>query len=195
MGRVSKAVAERHHQELVEAAARLFRERDLGAVSVPDVMQEIGLTRGGFYKHFESKDALVAAAVGQAFSEHVDRLDRFASEHDHDPSSTRQAFIDFCLSYPHRDDPGNGCPSALASGISRSDLDSAPRVAFIDGLRTLLEDLAERTGTSEAEAAAHWERTLGDFTMLVGALLLARATAGDSLSAEFLSAAHGRLDG
>lgn len=193
MGRVSRAVADQHHQELVEAAARLFRERDMGAVSVPDVMQEIGLTRGGFYRHFESKDALVAAAVEQAFAEHVERVQRFAAEQGGDPDSTRQAFIEFCLSFRHRDNPGNGCPSALASGVSRSEVDSAPRAAFVDGLRTLLEVLAQRTGTPGGDSAEHWDQVLGDFAMLVGALLLSRATAGDSLSEEILAAARGRL--
>lgn len=193
MGRVSRAVADQHHQELVEAAARLFRERDMGAVSVPDVMQEIGLTRGGFYKHFESKDALVAAAVEQAFAEHVERVQRFAAEQGGDPDATRQVFIEFCLSFSHRDNPGDGCPSALASGVSRSEADSAPRAAFVDGLRTLLEVLARRTGTSGGDSAEHWDRVLGDFAILVGALLLSRATAGDSLSEEILAAARGRL--
>lgn len=193
MGRVSRAVADQHHQELVEAAARLFRERDMGAVSVPDVMQEIGLTRGGFYKHFDSKDALVAAAVEQAFAEHVERVHRFAAEQDEDPDSTRQMFIEFCLSFSHRDNPGNGCPSALASGVSRSEVDSAPRAAFVDGLRTLLEVLADRTGTPEHDTADHWNRVLGDFAILVGALLLSRATAGNSLSDEILAAVRGRL--
>lgn len=193
MGRASRAVAEQHHQELVEAAARLFRERDVGAVSVPDVMSEIGLTRGGFYKHFDSKDALVAAAVEQAFIEHVERVHRFAEEQGDDPASTRQMFVEFCLSYSHRDNPGTGCPSALASGISRSDLDSAPRAAFIDGLRTLLEVLAERTGTEQQDSTEHWDRVLGDFAILVGALLLARATAGDALSEQILAAVRGRL--
>jgi TetR/AcrR family transcriptional repressor of nem operon len=186
MGRSSRADAERHHRELVEAAARLFRERDLGAVSVPDVMHEIGMTRGGFYKHFESKDALVAAAVEQAFTEHLARLERLAAEQGHDPDATRVAFVEFCLSYAHRDDPGHGCPSALASGISRSEIDGAPRTAFVDGLRALVTALSKCTDTEA-------EQTLCDFAFLVGTLLLARATAGDALSDEFLAAARQRL--
>ena len=195
MGRVSRATADQHHQELIQAAARLFRERDLGAVSVPDVMGEVGLTRGGFYKHFDSKDALVAAAVAQAFREHLGRLEHFAAEQGGCPVATRAAFIDFCLSYAHRDDPGHGCPSALASGISRAEADGAPRAAFVDGLRTLLDALAERTGDADPDTSTpeHREQVLGDFATVVGALLLARATAGDSLSEELLAAARGRL--
>ncbi len=146
MGRASRAEAERHHGEVVKAAARLFRQRDLGAVSLPDVMSEVGLTRGGFYKHFESKDSLVAAAVDAAFAEHLGRIEGMSDRHPDDPASARREFIDFCLSSVHRDDPGTGCPSALASGISRSDPGSAPRTAYIDGVRNLLDELVSRFG-------------------------------------------------
>lgn len=193
MGRSSKAVAERHHHELVEAAARLVRERDLGAVSVPDVMGEIGLTRGGFYKHFESKDALVAAAVGQVFREHFQRLENVAAEQGGDPAATRAAFVDFCLSEEHRDDPGSGCPASLASGIARSEPDSAPRVAYLDGLASLLALMTERVGDEDADPSEQREQFLGDLATIAGALLLARATAGDPVSDEFLAAARRRL--
>ena len=73
-------------------ASRLFRERGVGSVSVPDVMSEIGLTRGGFYKHFESKEALVAAAVEAAFTEHLDRLAGMSEQSDQDRARTRAAF-------------------------------------------------------------------------------------------------------
>jgi TetR/AcrR family transcriptional repressor of nem operon len=186
-------VAERHHQELVEAAARLVRERDLGAVSLPDVMGAIGLTRGGFYKHFQSKDALMTAAVEQVFTEHSERLDRLAEESGNDPAATRAAFIDFCLSDHHRQDPGAGCPSSLLPGISRLDAECAPRQAFVDGLREFLELLVQRTGDQGGEAARQRECTLVELSTVVGAVLLARAMNGDPLSDEILAAAHRHL--
>lgn len=187
---MSRATAAQHHAELVRAAARLFRERDLGSVSVPEVMSEIGLTRGGFYKHFESKDALVAAAVDAAFAEHVVRIRGMAAEHDGDPVLTRQGFVDFCLSSAHRDNPGDGCPSALASGISRADQDGAPRAAFIAGMHAVLDELATRFGD---DGDTPNDQLMADLATLVGALLLARATAGDRLSDDFLRAARARL--
>ncbi|MFD0522672.1 TetR/AcrR family transcriptional regulator [Paractinoplanes durhamensis] len=69
MGRVSQAQAQENRKRIVETAARLFRERGVAGVSVADVMAEVGLTHGGFYKQFASKEALVAEAVGQAFDE------------------------------------------------------------------------------------------------------------------------------
>jgi TetR/AcrR family transcriptional regulator, transcriptional repressor for nem operon len=201
MGRASKAAAEQHHRELVTAAARLFRERDLGAVSVPDLMSAIGLTRGGFYKHFESKDALVAAAVQAAFSEHIDRIRAMSTRHGDDPVLARLDFVDFCLSAAHRDDPGGGCPSALASGISRCDPDTAPRDAFLAGMQAVLHELLDRTSATDdgddtrdgAGDGVGRSRTLADLATLVGAVLLARATAGDPLSDEILDAARHRL--
>jgi TetR/AcrR family transcriptional repressor of nem operon len=193
MGRASRATAELHHEQLVQAAARLFRERDIGAVSVPDVMGEIGLTRGGFYNHFESKDALVAAAVEEVFRQHTERIEGFAAEHDHDPTATWHAFLDFALSAAHRDDPGTGCPGTLATGISRCDPDSPVRTAFVDGVRDVVQKLTAETKDAPGNAAAQRERLLADLAMLTGAILLSRATVGDPLSTEFLTAADERL--
>jgi TetR/AcrR family transcriptional repressor of nem operon len=193
MGRASRATAQVHHQQLVQAAARLFRERDIGAVSVPDVMAEIGLTRGGFYNHFESKDALVAAAVEEVFRQHGARIEGFAEQHDHDPTATWHAFLDFALSNGHRDDPGTGCPGTLTTGIARCAPDSEIRTAFVHGLREVLAKLTEQTMAAADDADAHRERLLADIALLTGAILLSRATAGDPLSADFLTAADRRL--
>src|SRR3954468_13217471 len=111
MGRVSQAQAQENRKRIVETAARMFRERGIAGVSVADVMAEVGLTHGGFYKQFASKDALVDEAVGLAFTEQAGRLAGFA-EHD----GGRSAFLDTYLSTDHRDDPGHGCPSAGFGG-------------------------------------------------------------------------------
>jgi TetR/AcrR family transcriptional repressor of nem operon len=74
MGRVSQAQATQNRERIVGTAARLFRERGMTGVSVADVMAEAGLTHGGFYKHFTSKDALVAEAVTLAFTQQAAHL-------------------------------------------------------------------------------------------------------------------------
>jgi TetR/AcrR family transcriptional repressor of nem operon len=196
MGRASKADAARHHDELVTVASRLFRERGVGAVSVPDVMSEIGLTRGGFYKHFESKEALVSAAVEAAFGEHIDRLEGMSDESARDPARTRAAFADFCLSPVHRDDPAHGCPSSLATAMGYAEHEGAPRVAFTEGMRALLRELADKADKADADGAdagAQQERILADLATIVGGLLLSRATAGDPISDAILAAARRRL--
>ena len=196
MARSSRADTARHHEELIGAAARLFRARGVSSVSVLDVMGAVGMTKGGFYKHFDSKEALVAAAVGAAFSEHSQRLATMAEQNSRDRARTREAFVDFCLSTAHRDDPATGCPSALASSMAHSAPDGAPRAAYIEGTRTFLRELIERAveDDEDTDADASRERALADLSTIVGALLLARATAGDPMSEEFLASARRRLD-
>ena len=73
--RMSKDEKERSHQRIVASAARLFRERGLEGASVGDVMAAAGMTHGGFYKHFDSKDALAGSALALAFAEFTQPLE------------------------------------------------------------------------------------------------------------------------
>jgi TetR/AcrR family transcriptional repressor of nem operon len=169
----------------------LFRERGLDSVSLPDVMAEVGLTRGGFYKHFESKEALVAAAVDRAFSEQRELLANTVEQYPDDPGAACEAFLDRYLSLAHRDDPAGGCPTALASAMCYRDASSAPRAAFIEGIHKLLAIC--RAGDVSADPDERQSQILGELATLVGALMLARATAGDDLSEAILIAARRRL--
>jgi TetR/AcrR family transcriptional repressor of nem operon len=194
MPRASRADAARHHEEVIGAAARLFRERGIESVSVPEVMAEAGLTRGGFYKHFESKDALVATAVEASFADQLSRVRKFAAEHPDDPASAHRALLDDYLSPDHRDDPGAGCPNAaLASEVSHTEVGSAPRAAFAAGLRTVLSAYGADTAPG-AEPNPHEAEILVEIATLAGALMLARATAGDELSDRILTAVRHSFD-
>jgi TetR/AcrR family transcriptional repressor of nem operon len=193
MSRASRADAARHHEELIEAASRLFRERGAGSVSVPDVMAEIGLSRGGFYKHFDSKEALVAAAIDAAFGQHVQRVEDFAGQQAGEPGPTRAAFLDFCLSTENRDGPATGCPSPFAADVARSEPGDDSRRAFLQGLRTLQAELCDKTVSGDLDPAAQQEQVLADLATTVGAVLMARATAGDPISGQILAAARRRL--
>jgi TetR/AcrR family transcriptional repressor of nem operon len=168
MGRVSQAQAQENRKRIVETAARMFRERGVAGVSVADVMAEVGLTHGGFYKQFASKDALVAEAVEQAFAAQRDRL-----------GAVGEDFVAAYLSGAHRDSPGDGCPSAGFGGdLARADPDASARAAYAQGV----------------EAYAHWlDDDLAKLSTMVGALVLARATAGTDLSDRILAAARERL--
>jgi TetR/AcrR family transcriptional repressor of nem operon len=171
MGRVSQAQAQENRKRIVETAARLFRERGVAGVSVADVMAEVGLTHGGFYKQFASKDALVAEAVGRAFAQQAGQLAA--------ADVPRDAFVAGYLSAAHRDSPGDGCPSAGFGGdLARGETDAQARAVYAEGV----------------EAYAQW---LGDdlatLSTMVGAIVLARATAGTELSDRILEAARRRL--
>src|SRR5260370_15346976 len=115
----SKAEKAKTHQRIVAIASKRFREEGLAGVGIADLMQEAGLTVGGFYKHFDARDDLVAEAVGSALGAWKRQVDAAASG---GPPVSYESLVDGYLSEAHRDQPGTGCPVvALAGDIARSD--------------------------------------------------------------------------
>ena len=104
MSRASQADALKHRHEVITATSRLLRERGAGGMSVQDVMSAAGLTHGGFYKHFGSKDELVGIAATAAFGELLDELSRLRESHPDSPVGAE--LVNDYLSPGHRDDPG-----------------------------------------------------------------------------------------
>ncbi len=193
MGRVSRAVADQHREQVVAAAARLLRERGLEGVSVAEIMAEVGLTTGGFYRQFDSKDALAAEAIGEAFSETLGTMAGFVDRHRDDRERARQELADFYLSAESRDFPGSSCPStAFGSDVAREEPTSPLRAAYVEGVRRFLEVVAGFDDDDGDAAAARRDHILTLCT-LVGALHLARGTAGDPLSDEILDSARAYL--
>ena len=127
--------------KVLKAAAKAIRAEGPHQIGVADVMAQAGLTHGGFYAHFASKDELVAAAIGQMFEE---ARERFLHEtHDRSPADALRAYIDFYLSPGHRDARRSGCPvAALASDLPR--LSKAALDRFADGSRHMRESLASK---------------------------------------------------
>ncbi|BCY07781.1 TetR/AcrR family transcriptional regulator [Actinoplanes sp. L3-i22] len=171
MGRVSQAQARENRDRIVATAARLFRERGIAGVSVADVSAAAGLTHGGFYKQFESKEALVTEAIAYAFAEQSER------------AGNSPAFLDEYLSAEHRDQPGLGCPTAgFAGDVARAAGGDEARQAYADGVAAY----ARMLGTAD-------EPDLAAVSMMVGALILSRATAGTEISERLLAAARAAL--
>ncbi len=113
MARTSRETASRRREAVVQAAARLFRERGLQGVSVPELMAEAGLTHGGFYRHFESKDALEAEAYGRGLEQTAEYVWSLIERNGGNGDAARtRALFDRYLSPSHRDDPGGGCATA-----------------------------------------------------------------------------------
>ncbi|MFE5038227.1 TetR/AcrR family transcriptional regulator [Streptomyces sp. NPDC056683] len=184
MGRVSRAQAQENRQRVVATASRMFREKGT-AVSVADLMKTIGLTHGGFYKQFASKDDLVDEAIAHAFAEQGTHSaaagpDEASGEHE----AARQKMIEGYLSAWHRDHPGDGCPvSGFAADLGREpDQAARSRDLYINGVR----NRAARLATGDDDGMAQ-------LCTLVGALVLARATRGNPISEELLQAAHTAL--
>ena len=191
MPRVSRAEAESHRQQITEASARLFKERGINGVSVADLMGAAGLTHGGFYGHFESKDALAGVAVAHAFEQSAERWrKRVASQPD--GAAGRALIVDKFLAPQSLANVGLGCPSvSLATDVARETAAAPIRTAYLDGLESLVDILA--SVEDGPDAAARRSAAIADYATLAGALMLARATEGAPLSAEILAAARARL--
>lgn len=157
------------------ATAKLLRERG-SAISVQDVMGAAGLSHGGFYKHFASKDELLAIAATQAYESVRAGQAGLAGDAD-----GREKLIDEYLSAGHRDAPGDGCVNAaLATEVAHAAADAPIRAAFAEGLEQTLEFMAG------LESEAGRDRAVVDLATLVGAISLARAVSGTELSEEIL---------
>jgi TetR/AcrR family transcriptional repressor of nem operon len=175
MARSSRKDTEKHRQQVIDGAATLLRERGVDGVNVGTLMAEAGLTHGGFYRHFASKDELVGLALEKAL----------ADQREWAAAQSGQELIDFYLSPEHRDDPGHGCTmGALGSEVARADEDA--RSAFARGFEDYIQTFAEVSGIGR-------EAALVRYSTMVGALVIARATAGDPVSEEVLAAARSAL--
>ncbi|MEJ5059029.1 MULTISPECIES: TetR/AcrR family transcriptional regulator [unclassified Pseudomonas] len=191
MPRVSRKQADLNREIIVEAATRLFREHGLHGISVVDVMAAAGLTHGGFYGHFESKEALAMEASGRAFEEAAGRWkDRIAATDD--KAAARRAVIEPYLSAGSRDNPGESCPVvAFAGDMCHEAAESGLRGTFLEGLHDLLQTFGDLMDTGDA--VRNRQQALVQYSLMVGALTLARATQGEPLSDEILDATLGFL--
>jgi TetR/AcrR family transcriptional repressor of nem operon len=162
------------HQRIVDVAARRFRELGLDGIGVADVMKEAGMTVGGFYKHFESRDELVTEALGAAFKS----LDVWEAR----AENLAQAVRDY-LSEAHRDAPGKGCAlGALLGDVGRSN--EATRNAFTERVK---HNLAFSEGLLDIkDPAERRARAMLQLSACLGAIGLARAVSDPVLSKEIL---------
>lgn len=188
MPRVSRKQADLNREIIVDAATRLFRERGLHGISVVDVMAAAGLTHGGFYGHFESKEALAKEASERAFKQVGERW-KLRGDTGQDKASARQALIEPYLSAQSRDNPGESCPVvAFAGDMCHESADSGLREPFMAGLNRLLDAFGKLMDSDNPEEQR--QQALVQYSLMVGALTLARATRGEALSDEILEAAQ-----
>jgi TetR/AcrR family transcriptional regulator, transcriptional repressor for nem operon len=176
--RVSREQAAENHERIVEAAARLFRRQGFDGVSLDTIMQDAGLTHGGFYGHFRSKDDLAAKAVARALEQSAQSQSRYTNIAD---------LVSGYLSPRHCADLGNGCPiAALGADIVREG--KGVRRGLTVHLRARFDRLAGllKAGTQ----AERRKRAIATLAGMVGALTLARAVDEPALSKEILAAAR-----
>lgn len=192
MPRVSRKQAAENRRQVVHSAARLFRERGIDGVSVPELMAEAGLTHGAFYGQFESKDALAVEACDAAFAEKLQTFDAMASRYGADWRAARAEFIKRYTAKMHRDDPGTGCPiAALVADVAREHCNADVRVAFSEGVTAVASSLPQVQGNGRSKPRR--QEVLAEVALLVGAVVLSRATKGHAISDEILKSARQSL--
>ena len=180
--RVSRAQAQENRERIVQEAGRLFRERGFDAVGVADVMKAAGLTHGGFYGHFKSKDDLIAQAM-RACAAPV--LEGWREEAQTDGPEALKAIAGRYLSAEHLEGPGDGClMAALGPEIARADAAvRGPVTEVAQGIVEVLQELTE--GDTAAERR---RRALATYAGWIGAMVLARASDDEAFSREVLEA-------
>lgn len=190
--KVSKAQAAENREGIVDAAARLYREKGLDGVGVAEITRDAGLTHGGLYRHFESKDALAREACLRAFEWTITPLDGLETpEAEGAPATRLRALVHGYLSENHRDHPGEGCPAAaLAADAARAGPEMSE--VFAQGVeRNIQRFMSVLQGNDGAKRA----QTIVTLSSMVGALVLARATAAGNpaLSEEILATLREQL--
>jgi TetR/AcrR family transcriptional repressor of nem operon len=186
--RYSETHKEETRRKVVRAAAAAIRARGPDGVGVAEVMAVAGLTHGGFYAHFPNKEALVAAAVEEAFGQSRRRFARVTE------GMSREAalatFIDAYVSLDHRNNPQRGCPiSTLANDLPRQG--PMVRSAFDAGVEGLIGRLEGWLAEQEPSARRGLASTL--MAEMAGAVALSRAVSDEALAEQLLDASRGRV--
>lgn len=180
--RYVKGHKEQTRQKIVEAASERFRADGIDAVGVVSLMSDVGLTQGGFYNHFGSKEDLVRDSVASGATSAKDWMAARVAGSRAEP---HRAMVNGYLSADHRDHPESGCvAAALAAEMGRRPEDT--RAAFSEGYGEMVELIAS---TLPASVRGKRRRSLAMsvFASMVGSMSLSRAVAEEGLSDEILT--------
>ena len=171
------------HARIVKKASVRIREKGAHGIGVADLMKDAGLTHGGFYAHFDSREALVIEAFAYAMDRSTERWRKLAET---TPPEKRMAtIVESYLTPLHRDDPGHGCAvTALGAEIARES--PKTRKAFAAKLEQMVDMLAEQMPDVPRKAAR--KQALATLSTMVGTLVLARIAGSGELSDEILGA-------
>ena len=170
--RVTREQAERNRQHIVATASVLFRERGVDGIGIADLMKSAGMTHGGFYKNFDSKEALASEACGHAFDEQITQRWCTTLLSTDGKSVPVKRFIEAYLSASHRDNVGEGCPMpALGADAGRHS--EVLRHSFGDGFEAMVHQLIP-TLSSSGDTLGR-DHAVAVLASLLRALVLSRA--------------------
>ena len=181
--RVSKEQAAENRERILNAAARLMRERGIASVGVDALTEAAGMTHGSLYSQFGSKERLVEAAVAHAIATKGQEVPEVFA---------LSGYVSEYLSATHRDAPGSGCPFA-ALGCEMPRQSKGVRERFTAGVRGMVARLGGRMGPGLKQRQRD-DKALATVASLVGAVVLARAVNDPKLSDDILRATKNRLE-
>ncbi len=176
--KVSREQMAENRRRILDAASRLFRDRGFDAVSVAEVMKAAGLTHGGFYGHFRSKDDLIEHALTHVLAGSTGGEDL-------------RTYVDAYLSPRHRDDAGGGCPTASLAAAVRHQTPGV-RSAMAEGVRRRVDRIGK--SLPQGDPAERRRAAIGTWAAMVGAVILARAIDDPALSDEVLEGTRAWID-
>jgi len=181
--RYSREHKQETHARIVKKASVRLREKGAHGVGVADLMKEAGLTHGGFYAHFDSREALVIEAFAYAMDRSTERWRKIAEQTP--PEQRLATIVDTYLTPAHRDDPGHGCAvPALSAEIARESVKT--RKAFAGKLEQMIDMMADQIPDLPRKAAR--KQAAAALATMMGTLVLARVAGSGEFSEEILAA-------
>ena len=171
------------HARIVKKASVRLREKGAHGIGVADLMKEAGLTHGGFYAHFDSREALVIEAFAYAMDRSTERWRKLSEQTP--PDKRLAVIVDSYLTTVHRDDPGHGCAvPTLGAEIARES--PKTRKVFAAKLEQMVDMLAEQIPALPRKAAR--KQAEATLATMMGTLVLARIAGNGEFSDEILAA-------
>jgi TetR/AcrR family transcriptional repressor of nem operon len=198
--RVTREQKRLNRERILAAAGEGFRLRGIDGMGIEGLMKSAGMTHGGFYNHFASKDDLAIEVLHQGFTDSLAALDAIRAAHPRSARAALHGMIDQYVDAEHRDHPEVGCPSAaLVSDAGRHGATAQAEYrrgldGYFDAIAAMLIEYGRESGTEITPAEAR-EQAVALFSQMVGALLLSRAIVdvAPDLSDEVLMANRNRL--
>jgi TetR/AcrR family transcriptional repressor of nem operon len=171
------------HERIVKRASVRLREKGAHGIGVADLMKDAGLTHGGFYAHFDSREALVIEAFAHAMDRSTERWRKIGETTP--PEQRLATIVDSYLSPGHRDNPGNGCAiPTLGAEIARES--PKTRRAFATKLEQMIDVIADQTPDIPRKAAR--KQATAAIATMMGTLVMARVAGTGEFSDEILAA-------
>ena len=181
--RYSREHKQETHERIVKKASVRLREKGAHGIGVADLMKEAGRTHGGFYAHFDSREALVVEAFAYAMDRSTERWRKVAEQTP--PDKRLATIVENYLTPVHRDDPGNGCAvPALGAEIARES--PKTRKAFAAKLEQMIDMMADQVPDVPPKAAR--KQAMATLATMIGTLVLSRIAGTGEFSGEILGA-------